>query len=243
SKKLDNSLNPSKIGNPGKASNSSMATKSAKNDLKTTDEGINKSIQKSDAKNNLPRTNNISESPIEVADTAEEQKNKPFETPDSTIDKTKTAPLFNGNKNNKETTIADIKTTPENPEVSKEQLQLSIEEAIELAKNNDEEEKENKNKWSVTPNAAPVFFNSLGKGSSIDPQFNNNSKSSETNLSYGVSASYAVNNRISVRSGINKVNLGYNTNNVVAFQTMGSYSSMSVLQNVKPVLNSAASLS
>jgi hypothetical protein len=77
----------------------------------------------------------------------------------------------------------------------------------------------------------------MGKGSSIDPQFNNNSKSSETNMSYGVTASYAISNKISVRSGINRVNLGYNTNDVIAFQSLSGRSSISVLQNVKPELN------
>lgn len=102
-----------------------------------------------------------------------------------------------------------------------------------------EEEKEEKlNRWSIAPNAAPVYFSSLGNGSSIDPQFNNNSKSGELNMSYGIKASYAVNKKLSVRTGVNRVNLGYNTNNVVVFQSLSAKSS--ALQNVKTANNHTA---
>lgn len=112
---------------------------------------------------------------------------------------------------------------------------------IEDALNEDtiEEEKDEKlNRWSIAPNAAPVYFSSLGNGSSIDPQFNNNSKSGELNMSYGIKASYAINKKLSVRTGVNKVNLGYNTNNVVVFQSLSAKSSS--LQNVKSVNNNTA---
>lgn len=70
------------------------------------------------------------------------------------------------------------------------------------------------NRWEVAPNVAPVYYSSLGNGSSIDPQFSENSKSGEVNLSYGVKVSYAINDRLSVRSGVNKVDLSYSTNNI-----------------------------
>lgn len=108
---------------------------------------------------------------------------------------------------------------------------LTIEEALEKNKDIIEEEKDEKlNRWSIAPNAAPVYFSSLGDGSSIDPQFNNNAKSGELNMSYGIKASYAVNKKLSIRTGVNRVNLGYNTNNVVVFQSISSSSSS--LQNV-----------
>lgn len=70
-------------------------------------------------------------------------------------------------------------------------------------------------RWSVSPNAAPVYFNSLDEGSSpIDNQFRDNSKSGNVTMSYGVNVAYQVNNRLSVRSGLNRVNYGYNTNNI-----------------------------
>lgn len=127
-------------------------------------------------------------------------------------------------ENNTETAIKD-KVTDHN---------LTIEEVIDKTKNIIEEE-ENVNRWSIAPNAAPVYFNTLGEGSSLDPQFNSNSKSGELNMSYGISASYAVNKKLSIRSGINKVNLGYTTNDIVRFQSLGSNSSSRKLQNVNSI--------
>lgn len=98
----------------------------------------------------------------------------------------------------------------------------SIEEALAEAKNSNEEENPSNSKWSLAPNAAPVYFNSLGKGSSLDSQFNNNSKSGEINMSYGVTVGYTIAKNLKIRSGVNKVNLGYNTNDVIIFESLGS---------------------
>ncbi|MFB9055210.1 hypothetical protein ACFFU9_00500 [Mariniflexile ostreae] len=104
----------------------------------------------------------------------------------------------------------------------------TIEEALET--NPDLIEKEKPfNRWSLTPNVAPVYFNTLSEGSSISNEFNQNSKTSEANMSYGISASYAVNHKLSIRSGVNKVNLGYNTNDVLVFETLAKSSTSSIL--------------
>src|SRR5690606_4194917 len=97
--------------------------------------------------------------------------------------------------------------------------------------------------WSIAPNAAPVYFNTLGEGSSIDPQFNNNSKTGEVNMSYGISASYAVNKKVKIRSGINKVNLGYNTNDIVVYQSVGLSTNSNALQNINSSSGNAAGYS
>jgi len=96
---------------------------------------------------------------------------------------------------------------------------ISIEDAI--AENDKAEEAEdelteekNSKRWSLAPNIAPVYFSSLGTGSSMDAEFVNNTKSGEVNMSYGVSASYAINDKINVRVGVNNVKLGYNTHDV-----------------------------
>ena len=127
--------------------------------------------------------------------------------------------------------IADTKTEESNPLMnSNAKNTLTIEEAI--AESKKEVEATYLNKWSVGTHAAPIYFNSLGKGSSLDAQFNENSKSGEVTMSYGVSASYAFNKKLSIRSGINKVNLGYNTNNVIVFESIGLSSNSRALKNV-----------
>lgn len=87
-------------------------------------------------------------------------------------------------------------------------------------------------RWSLAPNMAPVYFNSLGNGSSIDPQFVDNSKEGNINVSYGLKGAYAVNNKITVRVGVNKVNLGYSTKNIMAFAASNVSTSARSLQNV-----------
>lgn len=121
----------------------------------------------------------------------------------------------------------------------------TIEEAIaENKERTNEEDKSKFNRWSVTPNAAPVYFNTLGEGSSIASQFNNNGKSGEVNMSYGINASYAINKKLIIRSGINRVNLGYNTNNVAVFDkanaiTINSFASIKGISGEETINNDA----
>ena len=75
-------------------------------------------------------------------------------------------------------------------------------------------EENNGKNWEVTPNFGPVFYNSLNGGSSIDPAFSDNSQSGDVNFSYGVQVSYALNDRLSLRSGVSNVDLGYTTGDV-----------------------------
>ena len=68
-------------------------------------------------------------------------------------------------------------------------------------------------RWGITPMVAPVYYNSFG-GSGIAAEFADNKKSGDVNFSYGVQVSYAINDRLTVRSGVNKVDLGYRTEQV-----------------------------
>ena len=70
-------------------------------------------------------------------------------------------------------------------------------------------------KWQITPKIAAVYLNSNSGGSAIDTQFSENQKTAENSLSFGVGIHYAVSKKIALRSGINKLSLGYNTNNVI----------------------------
>mgnify|MGYP001442327302 CR=1 FL=1 len=88
----------------------------------------------------------------------------------------------------------------------------------EEGKNEDEKEKEKRSKWAISSNAAPVYFNSMAEGSSLDQQFESNAKNYSTTLSYGIGGSYMVSNKVSIRTGINNINLSYSTNDVI-YQT------------------------
>lgn len=90
----------------------------------------------------------------------------------------------------------------------------------EEGKNVDEKEKEKRNKWVVSSNVAPVYFNSSSNGSPIDKQFAQNEKSYASSLSYGVGVQYAVSKRMSLKTGVNSLALGYNTKDVYYTTTL-----------------------
>ena len=69
-------------------------------------------------------------------------------------------------------------------------------------------------KWNASSVLAPVYSSTLG-GSSIDQQFADNNKSAGVNLSYGVNVGYNLSSRLSVRTGIHKMNLSYTTNDII----------------------------
>lgn len=75
-------------------------------------------------------------------------------------------------------------------------------------------------KWNIKPQVAPLFYNSMSQGSPIDAQFASNSKNYDADMSYGVGIDYAITDRLSVRSGINTVNLSYATNDVAYYASM-----------------------
>ncbi|MGB5555248.1 MAG: hypothetical protein WBM83_11365 [Flavobacteriaceae bacterium] len=77
-------------------------------------------------------------------------------------------------------------------------------------------------RWSVGANVAPVYFNSFGEGSPVHSSFVPNTKSGEVNLSYGLTVAYALNKKLSIRSGINKVDYGYDTNEIEFATALGT---------------------
>lgn len=66
----------------------------------------------------------------------------------------------------------------------------------------------------ITTTAAPVYFDNFGSGNAIDARFADNESSGEVSMAYGVNFAYQLSNRIKIRSGINKVDLSYNTRNI-----------------------------
>ena len=89
-----------------------------------------------------------------------------------------------------------------------------------------------KNKWSAGPSIAPVYFNAIGEGSPVHSIFVPNSKSGNINLSYGVSVAYAVSGKLSIRSGIHKVDFGYDTQEVAFSSSLTAVSSRGQLGTI-----------
>ena len=92
-----------------------------------------------------------------------------------------------------------------------------------------------RNRWQLTSNVAPIFLGSVTNGSPIDSTLSKNSKSYNTNVGFGIGVSYAVNSRLSVRTGLNKLKMNYNTNDIVFFTGIQA----KMLTNVTPTTSSA----
>ena len=134
-----------------------------------------------------------------------------------------TTTITNNDSNIKQTNNSDVVVSNEIitqdstlvAEVSKEtNLLEELLKEKEAGKNEDEKE-EKRSKWAISTNASPVYFNSLAQGSSIDQQFDSNSKNYATTLSLGIAGSYAINNKLSLKTGVNNINISYNTNDVL----------------------------
>lgn len=90
------------------------------------------------------------------------------------------------------------------------------------------------NKFTVATIFAPIYISSLGDGSGVDSQFSDNPTSGNSSYSYGVKFAYELNNKFTVQSGINLINLGYKTGDVyfsesVDAVTLASISSSPIL--------------
>ncbi|MEM8764298.1 MAG: hypothetical protein AAGD88_10830 [Bacteroidota bacterium] len=86
-------------------------------------------------------------------------------------------------------------------------------------------------KWSVGPSIAPIFFGSNGEGSPIHSEFQGASKTGNVNLSYGLTVAYNIGKRLKIRSGVHRVDFGYDTNDV-EFSSSVSSSTNAQIDNI-----------
>ena len=108
----------------------------------------------------------------------------------------------------KEESKKQVAINPESPNELEEILKAKSAKKNAVASNS-------KNKWQITPNVAPIYLNANSGGSPIDEQLSDYEKKSDKNVSFGIGVHYAVGKKTVVRTGINKVVLGYNTSNVL----------------------------
>lgn len=71
-----------------------------------------------------------------------------------------------------------------------------------------------KNRWAINPNFSPIYYSSLSGGSAVDPILSDHKTEGEITMSYGIDFSYAVNEKLKVRTGISKINMSYHTADV-----------------------------
>ncbi|MEZ2413783.1 outer membrane beta-barrel protein [Muriicola sp. E247] len=93
------------------------------------------------------------------------------------------------------------------------------------------------NRWEFGPRIAPVFFSSLAQGSPIHSSFRDNAKSGNVNMSYGLNVSYELGKKIKIRSGIHKVDFGYDTKDVT-FSSSLNANTNGIINNIDYSLSS-----
>ena len=108
-----------------------------------------------------------------------------------------------------ETVAVDAEKDMEGPEKQSIFDAIAESEAAGLAAEEGEADK-----WSLGPSVAPVYFNSFGSGSPIASNFVDNSKTGSFNMSYGLQVSYRLSGKLRLRSGVHRVDYGYNTEDV-----------------------------
>lgn len=148
------------------------------------------------------------------------------------VNKTTDATLAKNEKEEKQTTN-EILTGKENIAIVSSKSDIGKKEEFEITENKEKKSfldaiAENKeelataktkkevlsNRWNVAPVIAPVYYSSFGNGSSLDPDLGKNPQSGDVNMSYGVQVGYSVNKRLSIRTGINNLDLSYSTSGV-----------------------------
>lgn len=76
-------------------------------------------------------------------------------------------------------------------------------------------------KWKIKPNVAPIMTGS-SQGSPIAGEFADNNKSYENSLGVGVGLDYAISKKVSIRTGLNKLSFGYNTNDIAYYADLNA---------------------
>ncbi len=131
---------------------------------------------------------------------------------------------------------------PKNPDVPQEAVVATEKEKKSIFEALEEQEEEaiaeaTSGRWSVGPMVAPVYFNTLTEGSPIHSNFVANSKSGNVNLSYGVAVSYQITDKLSVRSGLHRVDYGYDTDEI-RFSSSLTASTSTLIDNIDYDTNS-----
>ncbi|MFD0795917.1 outer membrane beta-barrel protein [Maribacter chungangensis] len=115
---------------------------------------------------------------------------------------------------NKETQVVQNTTEQKADNISDTNKKSIFDEITRQEKEKEAVAETSTKKWSAGPSVAPVYFNAMGEGSSVHSIFVPNAKSGNVNMSYGLSVGYELSSKLKVRTGIHKVDFGYDTNDI-----------------------------
>lgn len=116
---------------------------------------------------------------------------------------------------------AGAEDAPSSPAVERDSMQDAslliqeprLEEQVAFDDLSDTEQAQKRNRFSVSTRIAPIFFET-GGGNIFDQQFSQKKATSEVSFAYGINIAYNISDRVRLRSGLNKVEVGYQTQEV-----------------------------
>jgi len=224
-------VNQQKKENSGLVSNSTDKTKRIKEEIKNNlNKKNNTKLVDNSEKNQKSKI--ISESETAAANSGLNNQKSIDRTKTFESEKNKTEILTENNiiKNDKQFVLEDHSSKNDKNKidsaavasliVTKEELNTLGELLKEKEKDQKPKVEPKENKWQITSNLAPVYLGSSSNGSPIDSQFTNNSKEYQNTMSYGLGVNYDMSKKLTLRTGINKVNFEYLTNGVEFFASL-----------------------
>jgi len=210
----------------------------------------NITIENPVSKSNINEVDNKAQIPIDQKTNNSEIKLAQTQNKNSVDPLEKEKPIFVKKPNNNviitSANISSVYTNIDNKYiVDKNDFIDQLNTIEELTANNDniiEEKTPISKKWSVGPTIAPVFYNTLQNGSPVSDNLSQSSTTSDDALSIGVKVNYQISNKFFIQSGINKVELAYNTKDVNASisRTKNAYSNINTDKSgviLSPVVN------
>ena len=84
-------------------------------------------------------------------------------------------------------------------------------------------------KWFLKPVISPIFNAGQNASSAIGQDLASNESTGDVSFSYGMQVGFKVNNKWSIRTGVNQVNTSYTTQNVVYAPSAGAFISSNVV--------------
>ncbi|PTX45091.1 hypothetical protein C8P64_1081 [Christiangramia gaetbulicola] len=164
-----------------------------------------------------PENNNTQQRSTAIADT-EAGSSKPIHEKEKSVIK----PGANQNKasaiiaqtEETQTQEAKIDSTKTTSILQEENALADIEKEKQAKEEEENAIAENSKRMRLSTFAAPIFYNNVGSGNELSNQFAENGSSSEVTLSYGVKVAYQVSKKLSIRTGISKVNISNNIQDI-----------------------------
>ena len=200
-----------------KTSQSAIASNNSdKETFKKTENQKNNIIDRNASKNDLNEGMASSKNNSEKVDSRKDYNEEKLINKDKIFDAKKEAVVVNESPDKLTSEKNLVKTEKEIAEESKNKKSIfdAIAEKDEEIVPQKKKKEKPEHRWNVAPNVAPVYYSSLGSGSSIDPSFADNPQEGDVNMSYGVQVSYALSKRLSVRTGVNNLDLSYSTTGI-----------------------------